>query len=67
MVQLIKNNDTLKLEAFLRKNNYILNYLYSSKNEILNLINDHNTSSSVVYLLQKNFLNENSDEDTINW
>ena len=66
MVQLIKNNDTLKLEAFLRKNNYILNNLYSSKNEILNLINDYNASSSVVYLLQKNFLNQNSDEDTIN-
>jgi len=52
MVQLIKSNDTLKLKAFLRKNNYILNSLYSSKNEILNLINDYNTSSSVVYLLQ---------------
>ncbi|KAG4082595.1 hypothetical protein H8356DRAFT_969265 [Neocallimastix lanati (nom. inval.)] len=66
MVQLIKNNNTLKLEAFLIKNNYILNNLYSSKNEILNLINDYNASSSVVYLLQKNFLNQNSDEDTIN-
>ncbi|KAG4097835.1 hypothetical protein H8356DRAFT_1331097 [Neocallimastix lanati (nom. inval.)] len=66
MVQLIKNNDTLKLEAFLRKNNYIINNLYSSENEILNLINDYNASSSVVYLLQKNFLNQNSDEDTIN-
>jgi len=66
MVQLIKNNDTLKLKAFLRKNNYILNNLYSSKNEILNLINDYKASSSVVYLIQKFLLNQNSDEDTIN-
>jgi len=66
MVQLIKNNDTLKLKAFLRKNNYILNSLYSSKNEILNLINDYKASSSVVYLIQKFLLNQNSDEDTIN-
>ena len=65
MVQLIKNNDTLKLKAFLRKNNYILNKLYSNKNEILNLINDYNASSSVVYLLQKFLLNQNYDEDTI--
>jgi len=56
MDELIKNNDTLKLEAFLKKNNYILQCLYSSESEILNLINEHNVSSDVVDILRKYFL-----------
>jgi len=56
MDELIKNNDTLKLEAFLKKNNYILQCLYSRESEILNLINEHNVSSDVVDILRKYFL-----------
>ncbi|KAG4088155.1 hypothetical protein H8356DRAFT_1057129 [Neocallimastix lanati (nom. inval.)] len=50
------NNNTLKLEAFLKNNNYILHCLYSSKSEILNLINEHNVSLDVVDILRKYFL-----------
>ncbi|KAG4094390.1 hypothetical protein H8356DRAFT_946922 [Neocallimastix lanati (nom. inval.)] len=66
MVQLIKNNDTFKLEAFVKKNNYIINDLYSYKNEILKLINECNTSPSVVYIIQNIFFNQNSNDKTIN-
>ena len=66
MIQLIKNNDTLKLKAFLKKNNYILNCLYSNKNDILKLINEYNASSPVVYILQNTFFNQNSNDKAIN-
>ncbi|KAG4084112.1 hypothetical protein H8356DRAFT_1436434 [Neocallimastix lanati (nom. inval.)] len=66
MIQLIKNNDTLKLEAFLKKNNYILNCLYSNKNDILKLINECNALSPVVYILQNTFFNQNSNDKAIN-
>ena len=56
IVELIKNNNNLKLETFLKNNNYILHCLYSSKSEILNLINEYNVSSDIVDILRKYFL-----------
>ncbi|KAL6588858.1 hypothetical protein U3516DRAFT_790776 [Neocallimastix sp. 'constans'] len=52
IVELIKNNNNLKLETFLKNNNYILHCLYSSKSEILNLINEYNVSSDIVDILR---------------
>ena len=66
LIELIKNNDTLKLKAFFKKNNYIIDLLYSSKDEILKFINEHNPSSTVVYILQEYFLNNFSNEKAIN-
>ncbi|ORY10595.1 hypothetical protein LY90DRAFT_518655 [Neocallimastix californiae] len=55
IVELIKNNNNLKLETFLKNNNYILHCLYSSKSEILNLINEYNVSSDIVDILRNIF------------
>ncbi|KAG4101195.1 hypothetical protein H8356DRAFT_1289541 [Neocallimastix lanati (nom. inval.)] len=53
---IINHENTFIFKAFLKKNNYILQCLYSSESEILNLINEHNVSSDVVDILRKYFL-----------